>query len=277
MISSKAEHPSLTVLMPVYNGAGYLRGAMKSILEQTYGDFQFVIVDDGSEDATPSILSGYQASDDRVRVIRNDRNLGLTRSLNKGLGMTRGPLVARMDCDDVSLPHRFEAQVRFFEENPEAAMVGVAWKEMTADLQRTLRVMRPPTRPGRIRRRILAHNVFCHSAVMMRREPLLACGGYDDRDVVSQDYDLWLRILARHPVANLDEVLHLRRIHPENLSHKNIRHQLRTMARSQRRYIRETRMSPAYNGYVLWRLFLSRLPLWALDRLGRLNQRRSPF
>jgi len=270
--------PSLTVLMPVYNGAAFLDGAVKSILAQTYSDFRFVIIDDGSVDATPSILAGYEALDRRVRVIRNERNLGLTRSLNKGLSLTRGDLVARMDCDDVSLPGRFEAQVEFLTRgHTDTAMVGVAWKEMTPDLCRTIRVMRPPARDRTIRRRILAHNVFCHSAVMMRREPLLAVGGYDERDVYSQDYDLWLRLIARYRVANIEEVHHLRRVHPENLSHRNIRGQLRTMAGAQRRYIRRTGMSPLYNGYVLWRLFLSRLPLKALSLLTRLNQRRSPF
>ena len=277
MISSKAEHPSLTVLMPVYNGADYLSGSVESILGQSYGDFRFVIIDDGSEDDTPAVLADYEARDGRVRVIRNDRNLGLTRSLNKGLSLTEGEWIARMDCDDISLPGRFEAQVAFFERHPEAAMVGVAWKEMSADLERTIRVMRPPTEYDRIRRRILAHNVLCHSAVMMRRAPVMASGGYNQRDVYSQDYDLWLRVVARYPVANLREVHQLRRIHPGNLSHRNIRNQLRTMARAQRRYIRETGISPVYNVYVFWRLLLSRLPVGFLALLGRLNQTRSPF
>ncbi len=276
-LTQKQSVVPLTVLMPVYNGADYLAASMESILGQTYGNFQFVIIDDGSQDATPSILSEYEVSDGRVQVIRNDRNLGLTRSLNKGLSMTQSSLVARMDCDDVSLPRRLAVQVDFFQRNPDTAMVGVGWKEMTADLRRTLRVMQPPTQHTRIRKRILARNVFCHSAVMMRRGPVLSSGGYDVRDVYSQDYDLWLRVVARHPVANIEGVHHLRRIHPENLSHKNIRNQLRTMASSQRRYIRETRMPVLYNGYVIWRLFLSKLPLRALDLLGRLNQRRSPF
>jgi len=270
-------HPPLTVLMPVYNGAAYLSGSVESILGQSYGDFRFVIVDDGSEDDTPSILAGYEAQDERVRGIRNERNLGLTRSLNKGLSLTGGEWIARMDCDDVSLPGRFAAQVAFLEGHPETAMVGVAWKEMSADLERTIRVMRPPEEYERIRRRILAHNVFCHSAVMMRRGPVLASGGYNERDVYSQDYDLWLRVAARYPVANLGEVHQLRRIHPGNLSHRNIRNQLRTMARAQRRYIRETGMSPVYNVYAFWRILLSKLPVGFLALLGRLNQTRSPF
>lgn len=277
MTSGNAGHPPLTVLMPVYNGAAYLSGSVESILGQSYGEFRFVIVDDGSEDDTPDLLAAYQARDERVRVIRNDRNLGLTRSLNKALSLTEGEWVARMDCDDVSLPGRFAAQTAFFERHPEAAMVGVAWKEMSADLERTIRVMRPPTEYDRIRRRILAHNVFCHSAVMMRRAPVMASGGYNERDVYSQDYDLWLRVVARYPVANLREVHQLRRVHPGNLSHRNIRNQLRTMARAQRRYIRETGMHPAYNLYVLWRILLSRLPVRFLAVLGRLNQTRSPF
>jgi glycosyltransferase involved in cell wall biosynthesis len=271
-----AEVP-ITVLMPVYNGSEYLDKSVASILEQAYTDFQFLIVDDGSHDATPEMLKSYQASDSRVEVVRNRTNIGLTKSLNKGLALSKGEYIARMDCDDISLPGRFQAQIDFLKTNPDMAMVGVAWKEMNSNLEKTLRTMRPPTRYERIRRSILSRNLFCHSAVMMRRRPLKEVGGYDEQDMYSQDYDLWLRLITRYPVANLPGIYHLRRVHDQNLSQKNIRKQLKTMARSQSRYIKRANMSPFYYAYVQKSLFLSCLPVWALTLLSRLNRKRSPF
>lgn len=267
----------VTVLMPVYNGEKYLEKAVESILSQTFRDFRFLIIDDGSSDGTPELLRFFQSSDSRIEVVRNESNMGLTRSLNKGLRISRGEFIARMDCDDVSLPGRFEAQVSFLKSNREAAMVGAAWKEMDATLERTLRVMRPPTQYRRIRRDILSHNLFCHSAVMIRRLPLVEIGGYNERDTYSQDYDLWLRLIASYQAANLGEIHHLRRIHGENLSARNIKQQLRTMARSQKRYIQTSCMAPVYKLYVGKSLFLSILPVWLLMLLSRWNRRRSPF
>lgn len=268
---------SLTVLMPVYNGARYLDRSISSILEQSYRGFRFLIIDDASSDATPDILKRYEAVDSRVEVVRNHRNMGLTKSLNKGLSLCEGEFVARMDCDDVSLSERFERQVDFLKQNPEVAMVGVAWKEMSSTLETTLRVMRPPTQYSRIKKDILGHNLFCHSAVMMRLGHILKIGGYSERDLYSQDYELWLRLIARYPVTNIGEIHHLRRIHQENISQKNIQKQLRTMARSQLKYIKTTDIPSFYSVYAYKSFFLSCLPVWFLTLLSRVNRRRSPF
>ena len=268
---------SLVVIMPVYNANKYVGKAIESILNQTFFRFQLIIINDGSSDDTSSILSYYQKNDRRIKVITNSKNIGLTRSLNRGINMTESDLVARMDSDDVSLPERFRAQVDFLTNHNNYAMVGVAWKEMTSDLKKTIRVMRPPVSYAEIKKKILIKNTFCHSAVMMRRKLLASVGGYDTKDLYSQDYDLWLRLISSYKVSNIKDVLHLRRIHNENLSHKNLKDQLHTMARSQKQYISITCKPRIYNVYVLKSVLLSRMPLSVLSLLNRLNIRRKPF
>ncbi|HSQ49873.1 MAG TPA: glycosyltransferase family 2 protein, partial [Nitrospiraceae bacterium] len=101
----------MTVLMSVYNGQQYLSEAIESVLHQAYGDFEFIIVDDGSADASGDILRTYAARDSRVVLLRHEHNMGLTKSLNEGLSIAQGVYLARQDADDVSLPGRFEKQV----------------------------------------------------------------------------------------------------------------------------------------------------------------------
>src|SRR5689334_8878938 len=117
-------HPPLTVLMSVYNGVRFLSQAIVSILGQSFGDFEFLIVDDGSDDGSWEILQRH-AGDARIRLIRQD-NRGLAASLNRGLAEARSPLVARMDADDVARPHRLQTQIDFLRERPEIVLVGSA-------------------------------------------------------------------------------------------------------------------------------------------------------
>ena len=154
--------PRVSVLMPAYNAAPYVAGAVESVLAQTYGDFEFVIIDVGSTDATPDILADYAARDHRIRLARNEANLGLIRSLNRGLEIARGEFVARFDADDLSRPERLERQVSFFNGNPDHVLVGasydaidsqgrVLWSKVTEldDVQvRWIARFRIPPQPG---------------------------------------------------------------------------------------------------------------------------------
>ncbi len=119
---SMKEKPRVTVLMSVYNGEKYLREAIDSILNQTFKDFEFLIIDDGSTDSSADIIRSY--TDFRIRLIQNEKNIGLTRSLNKGLKLAKGEYIARMDVDDISLPIRFEKQVSFLDKYEDVKLVG---------------------------------------------------------------------------------------------------------------------------------------------------------
>jgi SAM-dependent methyltransferase len=197
--------PRVSVIMSTHNDSAYLPLAMESILQQTFTDFECIVVDDGSTDATPGILQRY--ADPRIRIIRHEQNAGLTRSLNEALALCRGVYVARMDGDDIALPERFEKQVAFLEANPEVGLVGTAF--MYIDGQNRVLGAEPVfVSDAEIRARLLTHNCFGHGTVMVRRTMLQAVGGYDESFRFAQDYDLWLRIAERTAVANLADKLY---------------------------------------------------------------------
>jgi glycosyltransferase involved in cell wall biosynthesis len=114
--------PRISVVMSVYNGEKYLRQAIESILQQTYTDFEFIIIDDGSTDSSREIIQSYD--DKRIRLVINEQNIGLTKSLNKGIRLAKGEFIARMDADDISLPQRFEKQVAYLDSHPEVGVLG---------------------------------------------------------------------------------------------------------------------------------------------------------
>jgi len=194
----------ITVLMSVYNGEHYLRKAIQSILSQTFTDFEFIIINDGSTDSTSSILNSY--TDSRIHLIRNVQNIGLVKSLNKGLQLARGEYIARMDADDISLPERLYKQVRFLDENPSVAMVG-SWTEVINEDSIIEEIWQVPTSSHLLRWRLLFHNTFTHSAVMFRKNIISQLGGYNDKAISAEDYDLWSRISFHWDVANIPEVL----------------------------------------------------------------------
>jgi glycosyltransferase involved in cell wall biosynthesis len=214
--------PRVTVLMPVYNAERFLRQAVHSILSQTFDDLELLAVDDGSTDSSLSIIEGY--GDPRIRVVGTSRNLGHTHALNRGLRECRGELIARMDADDVSLPTRLERQVAFMQANPNVALVGT-WAELIDEHGRVFHEVKLPCDPVEVRRTLISGNCFYHSSVMFRRDAVIASGSY--RLDYSEDYDLWLRLAARHEVANIPEVLLRYRVHGEQVSLKKFRTQRR--------------------------------------------------
>ena len=199
--------PHVTVLMAVYNGAPFLAKAIDSILAQTYEDFELLVVDDGSTDATPDIVRSY--GDRRVRTVRNPRNIGLARSLNVGLAEARGALVARHDADDLSYPDRFRRQVEFLAAHPDVAVLGTRFDSIDQrGRRRPLHLwMKCETSVG-IRWQMIFENPLVHSSVMFRRDIVVGeFQGYDDRFPINQDFELWARIARRYPLRNLPESL----------------------------------------------------------------------
>src|SRR5690606_37374672 len=123
--------PRVTVLLAVHNGERYIQEAIDSILAQTFGDFELLIVNDGSTDATRDLVLSY--SDDRIRLVDNDHNIGLPKSLNRGLRLAKGRYIARLDADDISEPDRLAAQVSFLQANPDVAMVGSWYRKIDGE------------------------------------------------------------------------------------------------------------------------------------------------
>ena len=210
----------ISVLMSVYNSQAYLQAAIDSVLQQTFREFEFVIIDDCSTDGSWEILTAYAAQDRRIRLRRNRENLGLTRSLNQGLAEIRGKYVARMDADDVSLPDRFARQYQFMEANPAVGVCGT-WTKTIGEGTRHVAlgyVNQYPADDKTIRCWLLFGVGLAHPSVFLRRELLLKAGlTYDNSYRCCQDYDLWTRAYRHFELANLPEVLLLYRLHPQQV------------------------------------------------------------
>ncbi len=197
--------PDVTVLMSVYNGEVFLRSSVESILNQSFRNFEFIIIDDGSTDNSCRIIESY--NDPRIRLIRNGSNIGLAASLNKGLEYARGELIARQDADDISLPGRLEQQVAFMRKKSDIVLVGTQARDIDEN-GGNLGVIKKPVSGSSIRWVLLFDNPFVHTSVMFRRETVLRLfKGYNEDFVCSQDYELWSKIAAVCPVANLNTVL----------------------------------------------------------------------
>jgi len=172
------------------------------------------MIDDGSTDRTGDIIASY--SDHRIVCVNNERNLGLTKSLNVGIHLAQGKYIARQDADDLSLPERLERQVYFMEQHAQAAIVGSSWHVIdgqgkTRDVSKTISGAH-------------ALHFMCHGSIMMRKPCVEALNGYREFFEYAQDYDLYLRVVERYEVSNLQEPLYKLRVHDESLSVKK-RHQ----------------------------------------------------
>jgi glycosyltransferase involved in cell wall biosynthesis len=187
--------PKITVLMPVFNGGRFLREAVESILRQTFGDFEFLIVNDGSYDDTADILKEYR--DPRIRVVHNEENLGLVASLNRGIDLAGGEYVARMDCDDISLPVRLARQVEYLDAKPSCAVVAVMVKMIDEDGIECGDWVDDRRTPSfaKICRFLPKANCIAHPGVMIRKSVLTGYR-YNKSQCASEDYDLWLRMCA---------------------------------------------------------------------------------
>ncbi len=209
----------VTVLMSVYNSQKYLRQSIESILNQTFKDFEFLIIDDGSTDKSADIIRSY--SDACIRLIQNEKNTGLTCSLNKGLKLARGEYIARQDADDISLPERLEKQVRFLDEHVNVCllsssiiMVDVTGKEIG--------IWRLSANNNTIKQNLFRGlNQFSHPSSIFRKRCLEKVGGYREAFDVAQDYDLWLRIAEEFEVANIEEPLCKYKVWPDTISTRN--------------------------------------------------------
>jgi glycosyltransferase involved in cell wall biosynthesis len=210
--------PQVTVLMGVFNGAAYLRHAVDSILAQTFQDFEFLIINDGSTDDSRAILRSY--ADRRIRVIENEENIGLTRSLNRGLRLARADLIARQDADDVSHPARLEKQVAFMEANPEIVVVGTQARYINSrgGLIRVGGWNKLRSEFG-VRWELMFNSPFVHTSVMFRHSVVWQIeGGYNESFITSQDFELWSRLSRRYRMCNLPDSLVDLRLHQDSMS-----------------------------------------------------------
>jgi glycosyltransferase involved in cell wall biosynthesis len=208
--------PAVSVLMPVYNARRYLAEAVESVLAQSFADFELIAVDDGSTDRSGRILRRFARRDPRVRVVSHE-NRGLVASLNEMIGLARGELLARMDTDDVSLPERFALQVDYLRDHPDVVCVGgrTHWIDERGFIFMDYGVA---SEDEEIQELLLSgRNCFIHPSVMMRRDAVLAVGGYDPEMKEGEDFDLWLRLGERGRLAILEDFVVKYRVHGKSM------------------------------------------------------------
>jgi glycosyltransferase involved in cell wall biosynthesis len=208
--------PVISVIMPVYNGEKYLREAIESILNQMFGDFEFIIIDDGSLDESIQLIESYK--DERIVLIKNENNMGISKSLNKAILASKGKYIARMDADDISLPNRLKIQLDFLEKNSDIGMCG-AYIEAFSDTVNT--TWKYPLESEKIKAELLFTCVFAHPVVMFRKNIFLENKlFYCNAIPYAEDYELWCRAILHCDIANIGEILLRYRLHAEQSGQK---------------------------------------------------------
>lgn len=211
--------PKISVVMSVYNGMPYLKKAAMSILDQTFKDFEFIIVNDASTDDTSEYLKNL--NDRRVKIIKNPKNIGVAESLNKALLIARGDYIARMDADDISLPNRLKTQLAYMEDHPEISLCG-CWVELIDKSGKKIGTKEYPAKSENIKSALLKYNCIIHPTFFSKREFYQELKGYDPKFDFAEDYELLMRARDRFQMANVNKVLFKWRLWGERRSQQDM-------------------------------------------------------
>lgn len=214
--------PKISVVMPVYNGEKFLRETMDSIFNQTFGDFEFIIINDASKDSTEEIIKSYE--DDRIVYLKNEQNLGVAGSLNRGLETAKGEYIARIDADDIALPSRFEKQADFMDNHPDVGVCGSTVRIFEEDGAERNFVYSETDKSIRVD--MLFNSAFAHPSVMIRRALLEKYGIFYNLEYEkAEDYRMWYDILKVSKGHNLQEPLLRYRHHQNQVTKTNVKEQ----------------------------------------------------
>jgi glycosyltransferase involved in cell wall biosynthesis len=241
-------HPLVSVVMTVYNAERYLAEAIESVLSQTLKEFEFIIVDNASQDKSLEIIKSYK--DPRIIFIKNSTNLGQTKALNIGIQASQTEFIARMDADDICLPQRLEKQLTYLKHNKDTAVVG-SWCIDIDSMGNSRQIYKVITDPFLIKCHLSASGdltswCITHPSVMMRKSMLVDVGLYNEAmslDGYPQDYDLWMRIIAKYSMANIAEPLLKYRVLDKSesraFSDKTMQYRMLITATKIRRYMKD--------------------------------------
>lgn len=195
----------ISIILPVYNGASRIQEAMDSVISQSCADWELLVVDDGSTDNTAEVVSRFAKNDLRIQYIKNEVNLGIQKTLNRGLKEAQGEYIARIDDDDMWVDNdKLRKQAEFLEKNGEYVLVGTGAILIDEDKEELSRFIMPEN-DADIRNKILSKNCFIHSSVMFKKSAVLKFGGYDESKSTQhiEDYDLWLKLGTIGKFSNL--------------------------------------------------------------------------
>ena len=229
MSDSKNFNASVSVIMSVHNDENYLNLSIKSILNQEYSNFEFLIIDDASTDSSLKIIEDFSLSDSRIRVFKNKENQGLTKNLNFLIKNSKGDYIARMDADDISFNLRLKKQVKFLNENPNIDILGT--KAIDVDENgKKLRLRSVPLHHNKIIRSLPFVNPMIHPSVIFRMVSIKKVGGYNEKYKTSQDYFYWFYCQSKNlTFANLDEALIFYRMDNNYGKRKSLKYRINDM------------------------------------------------
>lgn len=201
------DSPLISIIVPTHNRADLLPEALRSVLAQTFSDWELIVMDDASTDGTAAVMADFTSRDGRIRYVRNEKNLGIAKNRNEGLAQAKGRLIAMLDSDDVWLDHwKLEKQAKFLEANPDHVIVGSFACILDVD-GKSRGSFEFEESDARIREHMLRRNQFVQSSLLYRKRPAMQVGGYDASYVVCDDYDLWLKMGAEGKLAVLPEYM----------------------------------------------------------------------
>lgn len=206
--------PEISCILPVYNDAENIRNSMQSILDQTFENFELIVINDGSTDETQKILESIK--DPRIVLIHFEENQGLVRALNAGIARARGEFIARMDSDDYCYPERFEKQLAVLRENPTIAMVGSLCRIQVLPGGEIIH-FRSPLEDAEIRKVMCWRNPIVHSSVMIRKNAVLEADGYSEEFHIGEDYHLWFKVMKNYPAVILEDELIIRKLRTNSI------------------------------------------------------------
>ena len=250
-MSANKSKPQISVIMPVFNSALFLNKSIESILNQSFKNFEFIIIDDGSTDTSLSIINSYSLLDKRIKLVKNKINYGICHTLNRGLLMAKGQYVARMDADDWSYPDRLLKQLQFMKSHTEVVICGGDIDVCNKNLA-GINTRQYPTSDKKIREKIFRLNPFAHSAVIYKKNIVLSVGGYNKNFAGAEDYELYFRLGKVGKFANLSQKLLKLRTHSSSISAKSITRQAKLNL-----YLRlKAAMEYGYKFSLLDKLFL---------------------
>jgi glycosyltransferase involved in cell wall biosynthesis len=258
----------ISVVMPVWNMASSLERSVNTILNQTYRDFELIVVDDGSSDETPQILARLACSDRRIRLLHQS-NSGIVVALNLGVREASGKYIARADGDDLYEPERFDLQRRYLDSNPDVVLLCCDYYLSYPD--GTGRLMTLPVGHMDILRRLLRRNEIMHSSVMLRRQSLIDAGGYSEGWRHLEDYELWFRLARHGQVASIQRPLAQYRIHAGGVSQKMEIYQIRRSLLLRLRILLTRQVPLSWIRYLPSHLVKAALPITLLRFLRRVT------
>ena len=236
--------PRLAVLMPAHNAEDFIHECIDAVIGQSFTDFEFYICDDGSSDNTPYILQKYSDIDDRIKILRNEKNAGIAATRNRLLSVLpeSAEFVAWIDADDVCFPQRFQMQIDFLNSHPEIGGVGSAL-DIIDEQSKSRGFRKYPTHPDVIRKKLPRVNVIAQPSIMLRRTLVDAVGQYSLSCPVAQDYEYWLRAIEKFEFANIAEPLLHYRISGKQVKQSKLKQSLSITLRIQREYFQRNNRS----------------------------------